>query len=322
MSSKLPAADFVNNAIVVRRDKTNQINSLNTLYDLNIGVVEKQANIIVSGKAKISGPAYFDGGVIGSLVLPDGSLAVQGSDTVSVTEIAKGKVRLDANFELPNFNTMQALIEECANRITEIETISESQAQDIQRIDACVTSSMQTMESLSGSISTFDGRICSLERYSGGVGTNLAMNVTPAGLIDGANTAFVLPSSPSPASSLMLFKNGQLMSSGSSADYILSCANIDFSFAPEQDDVIFAMYSYQTPVVSYSINEPCNIMFESGSYKIELLNTPNPISSAMIFMNGQLLTLNEDFVINNKSVEFNNSLFDVNSSRFFATYSY
>ncbi|MFN0172077.1 MAG: hypothetical protein ACKV22_37210 [Bryobacteraceae bacterium] len=65
---------------------------------------------------------------------------------------------------------------------------------------------------------------------------------TPNGLVDGANAAFVLTHSPSPAASLMLFRNGLLQRS--SIDYTLSGSGIQFVAAaiPQPGDVLVATY--------------------------------------------------------------------------------
>jgi hypothetical protein len=64
---------------------------------------------------------------------------------------------------------------------------------------------------------------------------------TPTGTVNGSNTAFTLANSPSPAASLQLFVNGQLMVSGG-VDYTLSGANITMVTAPPTSSVIRAWY--------------------------------------------------------------------------------
>jgi hypothetical protein len=120
----------------------------------------------------------------------------------------------------------------------------------------------------------------------------------------------------------MFFKNGQLLTSGSEADYTISSTNVTLSSAPEKDDVVFALYSYQVPVKSYSINEPISVSVVNNVPTISLLNPPNPPETLMIFMNGQLLSKNEDFSLLENKVTLSLSLKEVQESRFFATYTY
>jgi hypothetical protein len=55
--------------------------------------------------------------------------------------------------------------------------------------------------------------------------------LTPSGLINGSNTAFTLPSAPSPGLFLLLYLNAELQIQGS--DYTLSGANITMAIAPQ-----------------------------------------------------------------------------------------
>jgi len=68
---------------------------------------------------------------------------------------------------------------------------------------------------------------------------------TPSGTIDGSNAAFTLAHTPSPAASLVLFKNGQEMIAGG-ADYTLATATATFtaSAKPQTGDVLIAFYRY------------------------------------------------------------------------------
>ena len=65
---------------------------------------------------------------------------------------------------------------------------------------------------------------------------------TPAGAINGSNTFFVLPASPSPAASLALFRNGLLQTAGN--DYTLNGATITFNSnaIPQLGDILEAYY--------------------------------------------------------------------------------
>jgi hypothetical protein len=68
---------------------------------------------------------------------------------------------------------------------------------------------------------------------------------TPTGTIDGSNAAFTLAHTPSPAGSLVLFKNGQEMIAGG-ADYTLATATITYtaSAKPQTGDVHIAFYRW------------------------------------------------------------------------------
>jgi hypothetical protein len=67
---------------------------------------------------------------------------------------------------------------------------------------------------------------------------------TPAGTIDGTNTAFTLNNAPSPGTSLALYRNGVLLTQG--IDYTLNSAAITFlvDATPEPGDILTASYRY------------------------------------------------------------------------------
>ena len=64
----------------------------------------------------------------------------------------------------------------------------------------------------------------------------------PSGIVDGANTSFTLSATPSPATSLSVYRNGLLMALG--ADYSLSNRVIQFvpSDVPDPGDTLLATY--------------------------------------------------------------------------------
>ena len=66
-------------------------------------------------------------------------------------------------------------------------------------------------------------------------------NETPVGTIDGVNKTFTLPSTPSPAASLLLFLNGAFQTAVGE-DYTLSTATITFVNAPPTGSVLRAFY--------------------------------------------------------------------------------
>lgn len=299
MSSALSKPQLENELLVPLRDpRSKKIRSISTLHNFNIGVVEKAANFVVSGEATVYGASKFDGGAIGALVYPDGSPAIEG-DGIEVSITQNKKIKLTIPESQSNFNSIN--LEQTANHITNISN---------------------QIVSMSGSLSDVLERITSLEKSKLGAGTMIAMNVVPEGEINGQNLIFSLPSAPSPASSLMFFKNGQLLASGSEADYTLSSKLVTLSQAPEVDDVVSALYSYTVPVKSYSINEPISTTINNNIATITLLNSPNPPETLMLFMNGQLLTSEEDFLLNENSVTLNANLSEIEESRFFATYTY
>lgn len=66
--------------------------------------------------------------------------------------------------------------------------------------------------------------------------------IVPSGVINGGNAAFTVSSVPSPAASLRLYLNGQLMTAGAGKDYTLSGANITYALPPPGGSKHVAFY--------------------------------------------------------------------------------
>ena len=81
----------------------------------------------------------------------------------------------------------------------------------------------------------------------GGVGVAFADSEPPTGPINGTNNIFMLNFTPSPPSSLDLYRNGVRLTSGS--DYLLSIKTITFFQAslPNTGDLLAASYRYANP---------------------------------------------------------------------------
>jgi hypothetical protein len=94
-----------------------------------------------------------------------------------------------------------------------------------------------TITNLSATVNALSGTVSSLVPVPIFVDFEI-----PAGLIDGSNAVFVLNAAPSPASSLVLIRNGLKLSSG--GDYTLSGNTILFAVGalPQTGDQLFAGY--------------------------------------------------------------------------------
>ena len=81
----------------------------------------------------------------------------------------------------------------------------------------------------------------------GGAGGSFADAEIPAGVVNGSNTVFTLASTPSPAGSLELYRNGLLQKQ--SADYQISTNTITFFLAsvPQTGDLLVASYRFANP---------------------------------------------------------------------------
>jgi hypothetical protein len=69
-------------------------------------------------------------------------------------------------------------------------------------------------------------------------------NEIPAGAINGINNTFTLAHSPSPAASVLYFRNGQLQQQGIGKDYTIAGNTITTNTTPQTGDTIQAYYRY------------------------------------------------------------------------------
>jgi hypothetical protein len=161
---------------------------------------------------------------------------------------------------------------------------------------------------------------------SGGSGgstllTELVLNETPTGAVDGVNTAYTLAYTPATASSVMLWLNGQLLTQGTGKDFTVASQTVTMSFPPQTGDVLLSMYTKTTQTKLFSMNEAATKTVSAGVIGLELVNTPTPSNSLMLFLNGQLLTQGSDYTLTGKNVSVAGS-FIQEDDVVLATYSY
>lgn len=115
---------------------------------------------------------------------------------------------------------------------------------------AAVINSAGQIDAASGSLGDcvrVDGSSGPCGTGGGGGGSSFADAEIPAGVVNGSNTVFTLASSPSPASSLELYRNGLLMRQGT--DYQISGNMVTFFLAsvPLTGDLLAAYYRFANP---------------------------------------------------------------------------
>ena len=115
---------------------------------------------------------------------------------------------------------------------------------------AAVINSSGQIDAAAGSLSDcvrVDGSAGPCGGGGGGVFPGFADNETPAGAVNSSNLSYTLAHAPSPAGSLMLYRNGLKMSAG--IDYSLSGSAVTFFVAstPQTGDQLTAAYRYADP---------------------------------------------------------------------------
>jgi hypothetical protein len=144
---------------------------------------------------------------------------------------------------------------------------------------------------------------------SGGTGGPVFVDgETPAGVVNAVNNSFALSAVPSPARSLMIYRNGILLSS--SVDFSVTAANVLFGprSIPYPGDTIQAWYRSANSggaTTAFTDGETPTGLVNGSNQTFTLALTPNPTSSLQVFRNGILQRTSVDFSINGPILTFN-----------------
>ena len=365
--------------VALRDSKTKLIKNINTVHDLNIGVVENVAHVTITGRTECRGAAVLTGGALGALKLPGGAPAIIAGDNVVVAYNNNNTVTITASVSAgelgAQLDALETLVDQLDTSLNETSALVSTFDARIIAVSGSVVTTVSSVSAVSGTLSTLNNNfsvlsgsfvttrdnvsamsgtlstlnsnfntlsgsvvtinnnlnaltdVVSTLQNASGLNAALTMNETPSGTINGANKIFSLVNAPFPTSSLMLFLNGQLLTPGENSDFTLSSSTITLSSttnAPKVDDVLSSMYSYQTPVTSYSINELITIQTSGPNYFADTLNAPNPSSTLMLFLNGQLLTagVDNDYQLAGARITLSAGLHIPGETIYYATYSY
>lgn len=132
----------------------------------------------------------------------------------------------------------------------------------------------------------------------------------PSGTLDGMNASFTLANVPSPSTSLLLFRNGLLLTQG--GDYTLSSNAITFvtGAIPQPADVLAASYrlSVNIPGVTFVDQETPSGAINGVNGTFTLSQTPSPSTSLALYRNGLLLSQGIDYTLSAATITFTTGL--------------
>ena len=181
----------------------------------------------------------------------------------------------------------------------------------IASLSSTVGSLSPTVSGLSTSLTNLTNTVTALtatvNSLSGGNTSSVYVDAqTPTGTLNGTNKVFNLASVPAPSTSLALYRNGLLQSSG--VDYSLSGGVVTFTSAstPLSTDILQAFYRIvgsgtSTTIVDAEtpsgVNNGTNLAFT-------LANAPNPSTSLKLYKNGLLLASGGDYTISGATITF------------------
>ena len=164
-----------------------------------------------------------------------------------------------------------------------------------------VTNLSTTLASLSSSLSTLTTQVSNLT-----VTPVFVDGETPGGAINGSNQTFTLANSPSPATSLDLYRNGLVQSVG--VDYTISGSTITFLqvATPQSGDILQAFYRAAGigPAASFSDDESPAGTENGVNTTFTLSFAPNPALSLRLYRNGILLKQGTDYLLAAATITF------------------
>ena len=128
----------------------------------------------------------------------------------------------------------------------------------------------------------------------------------PAGTLDGTNVTFTLASTPSPVSSLGLYRNGLLQAPA--VDFTLSGAVVTFltGSTPKVGDILQAFYRLPgtgTSAVIVDSEIPTGTI-NGTNLAFTLAFAPSPAVSLKLYKNGLLLSQSGDYTVSGSTITF------------------
>ena len=193
-----------------------------------------------------------------------------------------------------------------------LSTTVASHTSSIATLNTNVGSITTTVSGLSTSLTsltnTVNGLIATVNSLSAsGSSENFADAQTPGGSQNGTNASFTLASTPSPATSLTVYRNGLEQTLG--VDYTLSGAVVTFLSAsiPLSTDILQVFY--RLPGTGGAASNFVDALVPSGTINgtnpvFTLTSAPNPASSLKLYKNGLLLSQNADYTLSGSTITF------------------
>ena len=172
---------------------------------------------------------------------------------------------------------------------------------------AAMIDSLGSISSVSGN----GGDCVHVDGSSGACGSTTSYPVfvdadPPSGSINGLNTVFTLNQTPSPSTSLSLYRNGMMQRQG--VDYSLAANTVTFvsGARPQTGDILTAFYRAQGSgsVAQFSDAETPSGTIDGVNTAFSLTTAPNPTVSLQLFKNGALQRPGTDYTLSANTISF------------------
>lgn len=141
---------------------------------------------------------------------------------------------------------------------------------------------------------------------SGSASISIADHETPAGVQNGVNRVFTLLNPPSPASSLLLFRNGLLFNPALNYSLSGNTITVGTNSVPGAADTLDVSYRYGTNTTSINFvdAETPGGSVNGSNFTFTLANSPNPSSSLRLYRNGLTMKPGFDYNLSGNTITF------------------
>lgn len=185
---------------------------------------------------------------------------------------------------------------------------------NLNAINGSILSLTSTMNNTNATVTGLSSAVTSLTAIVNGLSggtSNIAFvdGETPSGALNGTNAAFNLANTPSSASTLMVYRNGILLSNG--VDYSLNGTTITFAASqlPQASDILqvyYRMAGSSTAPLFMDDQTPQGTI-DGTNTTFTLASAPVPLLSLKLYKNGDLLQQNTDYTLSGTTITFANA---------------
>ncbi len=169
-----------------------------------------------------------------------------------------------------------------------------------------VTNLSADLASVNASLNSLTTQLTTLGTTGSATNAVFVDGETPSGTANGSNTSFALAHTPAPSTSLTLYRNGLIQSSG--IDFTLLGGAITFNTGsiPQSGDILQAHYRMAGTGASanFADAEIPGGVANGTNLGFSLAAAPNPASSLQLYKNGVLLQLNGDYSLSGSTITF------------------
>jgi hypothetical protein len=131
----------------------------------------------------------------------------------------------------------------------------------------------------------------------------------PSGVVNGTNGVFSLSQSPSPASSLQLYRNGVELTAG--LDFTVTTNSVAFASnaIPQAGDALTAYYRVPGTgsTAKFTDGETPSGTMGGNNVTFTLAAVPSPAASLRLYKNGMLLQQGSDYTLSNATITFSSA---------------